>query len=394
MNLSYKYIRDYDVVVCGLGSAGFCAAVMCARLGLRCAALEKYHMPGGVMTVLGNNSIDQFNNPFAVGDKLVITGIGWEFVNRLAAMGGAAIPDMDAEYKYHWQYGVKVNPTLAASLMNDMLIEAGVDLYYGQGAADVVCSDACSDGDDCRDDNNGVKSRRIDGVVISTKSGLALLRADNFIDCTGDGDLLEYGGFDYLTGDDGVVQPGSIYGGGKIIELACHASDSDRLTLDEIAARRKLATAGADSSLCAPAIAPRESRRAVCQVMMNSDDYMNGVVYPDSIAYTFWFIDIHREGEPAVIRYLRSPRTPTIRLGAMLPVGAENLIVAGRCVGSDRETNSAIRVKSSCMAMGQAAGAAVYAAKRLGVRLYETADDANIAEVKRILKSSGARVPE
>ena len=394
MNLDYKYTREYDVVVCGLGSAGFTAAVMCGRFGLKCAAVEKYHMPGGVMTVLGNNSIDQFNNPFAIGDKLVITGIGWEFVNRLAAAGGALIPDMNAEYKYHWQYGVKVNPTLAASLMNDMLVEAGVDLYYGQGAVDVVCSDACSDGDDCIDDNDGVHSRRIDGVVISTKSGLALLRADNFIDCTGDGDLIAYGGFDYLTGDDGVVQPGSIHGGGKIIELACHASDSDKLTLDEIAARRKLASAGADSSLCAPAIAPRESRRAVCQVMMNSDDYMNGAVYPDSVAYTFWFIDIHREGEPAVIRYLRSPNTPTIRLGAMLPVGTENLIVAGRCAGSDRETNSAIRVKASCMAMGQAAGAAVYAAKRRGVRLYETTDDANIAEVKRILKSSGARVPE
>ena len=394
MNLDYKYTREYDVVVCGLGSAGFTAAVMCGRLGLKCAAVEKYHMPGGVMTVLGNNSIDQFNNPFADGDKLVITGIGWEFVNRLAAAGGALIPDMDAEYKYHWQYGVKVNPTLAASLMNDMLIEAGVDLYYGQGAVDVVCSDACSDGDDCINDNDGSHSRRIDGVVISTKSGLALLRADNFIDCTGDGDLIAYGGFDYLTGDDGVVQPGSIHGGGKVIELACHASDSDRLTLDEIAARRKLASAGADSSLCAPAMAPRESRRAVCQVMMNSGDYMNGAVYPDSVAYTFWFIDIHREGEPAVIRYLRSPKTPTIRLSAMLPTGADNLIVAGRCVGSDRETNSAIRVKASCMAMGQAAGAAVYAAKRLGVRLYETTDDANIAEVKRILKSSGARVPE
>ena len=394
MNLEYKYTREYDVVVCGLGSAGFTAAVMCGRLGLKCAAVEKYHMPGGVMTVLGNNSIDQFNNPFADGDKLVITGIGWEFVNRLAAAGGAVIPDMNAEYKYHWQYGVKVNPTLAASLMNDILIEAGVDLYYGQGAADVVCSDACSDGDDCGDDNNGVKSRHIDGVVISTKSGLALLRADNFIDCTEDGDLIAYGGFDYLTGDDGVVQPGSIHGGGKILELACHASDSDKLTLDEIAARRELVKAGANGSPCAPAIAPRESRRAVCQLMMNSDDYMNGAVYPDSVAYTFWFIDIHREGEPAVIRYLRSPRTPTIRLGAMLPVGAENLIVAGRCVGSDRETNSAIRVKSSCMAMGQAAGAAVYTAKRRGVRLYETADDANIAEVKRILKSSGARVPE
>ena len=88
------------------------------------------------MTVLGNNSIDQFNNPFADGDKLVITGIGWEFVNRLAVMGGAAIPDMDAEYKYHWQYGVKVNPTLAASLMKRYINRGGRRPVLRSGAAD------------------------------------------------------------------------------------------------------------------------------------------------------------------------------------------------------------------------------------------------------------------
>ena len=77
MNLNFVYTREYDVVVCGLGSAGFTAAVMCGRLGMKTAAVEKYNMPGGVMTVLGNNSIDQFNNPFIPGDNLVIKGIGW-----------------------------------------------------------------------------------------------------------------------------------------------------------------------------------------------------------------------------------------------------------------------------------------------------------------------------
>ncbi len=75
MNLRYVYERDYDVIVCGLGSADFPAAVQCARLGLKTAALDKYHMPGGVLTVLGNNSIDQFNNPFLNGGDLVIRGI-------------------------------------------------------------------------------------------------------------------------------------------------------------------------------------------------------------------------------------------------------------------------------------------------------------------------------
>lgn len=92
MNLNFVYTREYDVVVCGLGSAGFTAAVMCGRLGMKTAAVEKYNMPGGVMTVLGNNSIDQFNNPFIPGDNLVIKGIGWEFVNRLAKSGQCRDP--------------------------------------------------------------------------------------------------------------------------------------------------------------------------------------------------------------------------------------------------------------------------------------------------------------
>lgn len=41
-----------------------------------------------------------------VGDRMVIAGIGWEFVEELARRGFAEIPDMDAPYRVHWQYGV------------------------------------------------------------------------------------------------------------------------------------------------------------------------------------------------------------------------------------------------------------------------------------------------
>ena len=57
-------MKQYDVIVCGCGVAGFCAAVAAARNGAKVAVIEKYTMPGGILTVLGNNSIDQFNNPF------------------------------------------------------------------------------------------------------------------------------------------------------------------------------------------------------------------------------------------------------------------------------------------------------------------------------------------
>ena len=45
--------ESYDVVVCGGGTAGFCAAVAAAREGARTALLETFGMLGGTMTVGG-----------------------------------------------------------------------------------------------------------------------------------------------------------------------------------------------------------------------------------------------------------------------------------------------------------------------------------------------------
>ena len=50
--------KKYNVIVCGAGSAGFCAAVAAAKMGMKTALVEKYNTPGGILTVFGNNSID------------------------------------------------------------------------------------------------------------------------------------------------------------------------------------------------------------------------------------------------------------------------------------------------------------------------------------------------
>ena len=54
-------MNEYDVIVCGAGCAGFCAAVAAARCGAKVALVERYNTPGGILTVLGNNTINQFN---------------------------------------------------------------------------------------------------------------------------------------------------------------------------------------------------------------------------------------------------------------------------------------------------------------------------------------------
>lgn len=422
--------EKFDVIVAGAGSAGFCAAVQAGRSGLKVALIEKYAMPGGTLTVMGNNSIDQFNNPHRpVGDRMVIAGIGWEYVLALAEQGYAHIPDMDAPYQNHWQYGVRVNPVAAAKVMDDFLLAAGVRLFYDQSIVSVETSP--SDG-----------SSHVDAVIVSTKAGLVRMEAKMFIDCTGDGDLCAWAGAPYKQNDP--LQPGTLrlYVDGsqstpEMLSLAnrrwqvmldqgtackegfrvafeqllgargdninhicnLNAADSDRKTVAQIEARHAvvrmmdaLKEAGNPVRVegCAPEVGIRETRRIIGDVVMRGQEYLDKVVYPDAVCYTYWFIDIHKDNEPAEIIYLKDEKTPTISMGAMRPLGLTNVFVAGRCVSADRAANSAQRVKATCMAMGQACGAASVLSIRAGhanTRLTPT------EEIRSFLAKEGAIVP-
>ena len=380
---------SYNVIVCGAGSAGFCAAVAAARMGMKTALVEKYNSPGGILTVLGNNSIDQFNNPFIPEKKMVIAGIGWEFVLRLHREGYAHIPDMNAPRVKHEQYGVKVNPVAAAKIMDDMLLECGVELYYGQS---VVAAET--------------EENRIGHILISTKSGLKRLSADIFIDCTGDGDLAAFAGAQFTAGDGkGSFQPGTlrfypaVEGTDAILNhgdtrnhIRLNTTDSDSITMSEIQSRRMIfdqMKTGSKIMATAPAVAPREGRRIAGLSEMKAADYCAGKVFEDSVCYSYWFVDIHREGQPAYIQYITHGKTPTIRLSSMISRDYENLMMAGRCVSSDRETNSALRVKASCMAMGQAAATAAAIAIRDGVPVSRI----SLTALKQTLDQNGAIIP-
>lgn len=380
---------NYDVIVCGAGSAGFCAAVAAARQGARTALVEKYNGPGGILTVLGNNSIDQFNDPFRRDKKMVIGGIGWELVLRLYEEGFAHIPDMDAPYERHDQYGVKVNPVAAAKLMDDMLLESGVTLYYGQSVVAV--------------EREGEK---IGSILISTKAGLKKLQGKLYIDCTGDGDLAAFAGASFAAGDgNGTFQPGTlryypaVAGTDRVLNhgdnrnhVGIDITDSDSITQSEIASRKMIyeqMRTGEKIMAIAPAVAPREGRRIAGLTELSAEDYCAGRVFPDSVCYSFWFVDIHRQGQASYIQYITHGKTPTIRLTNMISKDLSNLMMAGRCISSDRETNSALRVKASCMAMGQAAGTAAALAVREGIAVRNV----SVENLLKTLDESGAIIP-
>ena len=87
--------------------------------------------------------------------------------------------------------------------------------------------------------------------------------------------------------------------------------------------------------------------------------------------------------------FVKAGRVPTVPFGALVPRGSERLLVAGRCVSSDRLANSALRVEASCMAMGQAAGAAAALGTRHGI----PSRDVPLHEIRTLLSEHKAIVP-
>ena len=76
-------------------------------------------------------------------------------------------------------------------------------------------------------------------------------------------------------------------------------------------------------------------------------------------------VDEHKAGTSgARLVFHEQGKVGTVSLGAMLPKGVGNMLVAGRAVSSDHGANSALRVQASCMAMGQAAGVVAALAAR------------------------------
>ena len=132
----------------------------------------------------------------------------------------------------------------------------------------------------------------------------------------------------------------------------------------------------------------RETFRIAGETNVTLADYQGGRVFPDAIAYAFYPIDLHDE-HGVKPQPLGEGVVPTIPLGALIPKGSKNLMVAGRCLGSDRLANSALRVQAPCMAMGQAASAAAALAARAGC----TPTSVPLAELRQTLKAHGAIVP-
>ncbi len=138
-------------------------------------------------------------------------------------------------------------------------------------------------------------------------------------------------------------------------------------------------------------IGVRETRRIIGDYVLQQEDILGAVKFPDAIACGGYPIDIHDPRSMA----LETKRLPageyyTIPYRCLLPQGLDNVLVAGRCISATHEAFAAFRVSAIVMAIGQAAGTAASGA----VRGKMPPRELDVADLQRRLRAAGAFLPE
>ncbi len=372
---------EVDVLVVGGGTGGVIAAIQAARAGASVLLVERHSQLGGTMTTGGV----AFPGLFDAWGKQIIAGIGWELVKESVELDKGTFPDFAKVPQRHWQNQIQINQFLYAILAEEKCEQAGVKIAYYESPQTVTKTDggwevACA----------GFGTRR-------------KVTCKQIIDCTGGAEVVGLAGFPRQREEE--RQPGSYLfmlgapnepGRKQTHQLYVHGADSTNsrtVTEANLTGRKSiLAKVRKDSSKQLMHMQPetgfRESYRIEGETVITVNDYRSGRKFDDAVSNAFYPVDLHTKNgvkpEP-----LKPGTVPTVPLRALIPKGSRNIMVAGRCVSSDRLANSGLRVQASCMGMAQAAGATAALAAKAGTTPLEVP----LKEIHDLLRSHGAIIP-
>lgn len=415
-------LYETDILVVGGGTAGIIAAIQAGRAGCKTILLENGSQLGGTMTTGGVS----FPGLFHAWGKQVIRGIGWELVSEAVALNGDALPDFTIPFgRRHPKHQVHINAPVYAILAEEKCLRSNVAIRYYETPVSIR--------------KNGPKWE----VDIVGKGTACKIICKQLIDCTGNALITAMAGYEVLKENE--TQPGSLifeldgynvgkldkdelehryqqairegvlykrdaYGGvmglltakgGLATQHVLHAdsSTSETHTAANIEGRASMlriirfvkTLPGCENAYIRkmqPETAIRETYRINGLYQITHDDYVEGRVFEDSLSYSYYPIDLHVE-EGVTPKHLQEGKVATIPLRALIPKNSENLMVAGRCVSSDRLANSALRVQASCMGMGQVAGAVA----ALACKQNSTPEKVPVGEIKQLIKRHNGIVP-
>ncbi|MDF7825480.1 FAD-dependent oxidoreductase [Pontiellaceae bacterium B12227] len=176
----------YDVIVVGGGISGAMAGIGAARAGAKVLVVEQYGFLGGMLTAAGVGPMMTFH----AGDEQVIQGSTGELIDRLEKKGQSPGHVFDTT-----GFTYTVTPFDVEGMKRElelMLTESGGEVLFHAMLASVE-----------------VNEGRVESITVCTKSGLMQLRAEVFVDATGDADVAFHAGVECTKGreSDGACQP-------------------------------------------------------------------------------------------------------------------------------------------------------------------------------------------
>jgi hypothetical protein len=174
-------IGAYEIVVLGGGPAGIAAAAVAARLGRRTLLVERYGFLGGMGTAAGVTNFCGLHANVHGTIKRVVHGIADDLLARIDSLGGLNTPHSIFGKTLAQAYDTAAYKCAA----DDLLLSSGAAILFHTLAAGVI-----------------MDGRRVGALLVETKSGRRAVRAEQFIDCSGDGDLAAWAGAPYDIGDE------------------------------------------------------------------------------------------------------------------------------------------------------------------------------------------------
>lgn len=395
------------VLVVGGGPAGIGAAIGAAKAGAETLLIENYGFFGGVAAWGLGMCINQMRpNEKPRG-----------FVHELLLKKLQNYGDQAVRLSSH-QFFVNVEYLKAAIL--DALDEVGCNYLVHAKAVDAI-----------------TKGNRITGVIFSTKSGLAEIKADVVVDCTGDADIAYYSGAPTMI-ETGSLSPQTLlfnvanvnkysgkdmagvlekakekyplisesWGTWSLIKVSnnhhyyinhsgtrdlgnFNITDPAQFSKAECMSRRQVIQmtqamrefGNGDLKNCeivgaSTQIGIRESRRIKGEYVLTEEDAVNGSRFDDVIAWRSGWLDIGY----VKISQMKIHQVP---YRALLPERINGLLAAGRCISASHAAASAGKSMGNCFATGHAAGVAAALASKMKI----TPRELDVKKIQEILRN-------
>ncbi len=387
-----------DVFVAGGGPAGVAAAVYAARMGASVYLAEATGSFGGAASTMLIPAFMKFGD----AAHFYADGIGREVHTYLKEKSPES---------YHAYCPNSIPVEILKLCYDDMMTECGAKFSFFTHVMDVITEDGhldsviCSAKEglfavkakifiDCTGDADlcalaGADCRKGDDatgeVMASTLCGLwegadfsrtAHNQRERLEDAFRDGVFTNIDR--HLPGMWKIKEHVSGSNAGHIYNV--DGTDSDSMTDAMIAARKQLREyrryyreyvegyEDVELVISAQQIGIRESRRVMGDYVMTLDDFKARASFEDEIGRYCYPVDIHSgtNDDAGYQKFITDYETLRYKTGesygipyrALTVKGFRNLLVAGRCISTDRYMQSSVRVMPGCYITGQACGAA------------------------------------